>query len=282
MVSVFVSVDMEGIAGIATLQQVWRGSDDFPASRRLMTLEANAAVDGAFQGGATTVVVNDSHGDMYNLLPEDMDSRAELLIGSPKPWSMMQGFGPDFGVALFVGYHAGAGTEGAVLDHTYSGRLLYDVRLNGDSVTEAELNAALAGTYGVPVGLVTGDDKACAQAVKRLPGIRTVVVKEGYGRGVARSMHPSAAREAIRKGSAEAVHATVAGELHPYRLDPPFALEADLANTSAADLCAIAPGCERVGPRSVRFESEDFRAIFRCLLTWTYLGASEAPRYAGT
>ena len=280
MTNIFVSIDMEGIAGISTLQQVWRGSDDFPASRRLMTLEANAAVEGAFQGGASSVVVNDSHGDMYNLLPEGLDPRAELIIGSPKTLSMMQGFGPDFEVALFVGYHAAAGTQAAVLDHTYSGRLIYEVRLNGEPATEAELNAAFAGTYGVPVGLVTGDDKACAQAAKRLPGIRTVVVKEGYGRNVAKSLHPSAARDAIRKAAAETVAAR--GELHPYRPGPPFVLEADVANTSAADLCALAPGTDRVGPRTVRFEAQDFREGFRCLLAWTYLGASEAPRYAGT
>jgi len=282
MSNVFVSIDMEGVAGISTLQQVWRGSDDFPASRRLMTLEANAAVDGAFEGGATSVVVNDSHGDMYNLLAEELDPRAELLTGTPKPWSMMQGFSADFKVALFIGYHAAAGTEAAVLDHTYSGRLLYEVRVNGDPVGEAEVNAALAGTYGVPVGLVAGDDKACEQASKRLAGVRTVVVKKAYGRGVAQSMHPSRARDAIRAASAEAVRAAAIGELKPYVAAPPFALEADLANTSAADLCAMAPGCVRVGPRTVRFESADFVEAFRCLLTWTYLGASEAPRYAGT
>jgi D-amino peptidase len=280
MTTVFVSVDMEGIAGIAHLRQVWRGSDDFPAARKLMTEEANAAVAGAFDGGATTVVVNDSHGDMENLLPEDMDPRAELILGSPKVLSMMEGFGPQFGVALFVGYHAAAGTQGAVLDHTYSGRLLYEVRLNGDPVTEAELNAAFAGTFGVPVGLITGDDKACAQAAKRLPGIRTVVVKEGYGRNVAKSLHPSAAREAIRKGAGEAVAARE--ELTPYQPVAPFVLDADVANTSCADLCALAPGVDRVGPRTVRFETDDFREAFRCLLAWTYLGSSEAPRYAGT
>src|SRR5207244_12667995 len=155
------------------LQQVWRGSDDFPASRLLMTREANAAVAGAFDGGAAAVVVNDSHGDMYNLLPEEMDPRAELLIGSPKPWSMMQGLGPDFNVALFIGYHASAGTEGAVLDHTYSGRLLYEVRLNGEPASEADLNAAYAGTFGVPVGLLTRDDKARQQAERQLPGSKT-------------------------------------------------------------------------------------------------------------
>src|SRR5438093_2346584 len=273
MTNVFVSVDMEGIAGIAHLQQVWRGSDDFPAARDLMTGEANAAVSGAFDGGATGVVVNDSHGDMYNLLPEKLDPRAELILGSPKTLSMMQGFGPDFGVALFVGYHAAAGTQAAVLDHTYSGRLIWEVRLNGEPAAEAELNAAFAGTYGVPVGLITGDDKACAQAAKRLAGIRTVVVKEGYGRNVARSLHPSAARQAIRKGAEDAVASRA--DLAPYRPEPPFLLEADVANTSCADLCALAPGTDRVGPRTVRFEADDFRETFRCLLAWTYLGSSE-------
>jgi D-amino peptidase len=280
MVNVFISIDMEGIAGIAHLQQVMRGSDDFPASRELMTEEANAAVAGAFEGGATSVVVNDSHGDMYNLLAERMDPRAELLIGSPKALSMMQGFGPEFDVALFVGYHAAAGTQAAVLDHTYSGRLFYEVRVNGQPVTETELNAAFAGTYGVPVGLVTGDDKICAVASKQIPGVRTVVVKEAYGRNVARSLHPQAARDAIHKAAAEAVSSR--GDLSPYRIEPPIVLEADIANTSAADVCALAPGTERTGPRTVRFETQDFREAFRCLLAWAHLGASEAPRYAGT
>jgi D-amino peptidase len=280
MTTVFVSIDMEGIAGIAHLRQVWRGSDDFPAARKLMTLEANAAVAGAFDGGATAVVVNDSHGDMENLLPEEMDPRAELILGSPKALSMMEGFGPEFDLALFIGYHASAGTQAAVLDHTYSGRLFSEVRLNGEPVSEAELNAAFAGTFGVPVGLITGDDKACAQAARRLPGIRTVVVKEGYGRNVARSLHPSAARDAIRQGAAD----TVAGrdELTPYLPAAPFVLDADVANTSCADLCGLAPGVDRTGPRTVRFQTEDFRQAFGCLLAWTYLGASEAPRYAGT
>ena len=276
------SVDMEGIAGVAHLMQVMRGSDDFPVARELMTEEANAAVAGAFEGGATAVVVNDSHGDMYNLLAERLDARAELLIGSPKALSMMQGFGPEFAVALFVGYHASVGTQAAVLDHTYSGRLFYEVRLNGEPVSETDLNAAFAGTYGVPVGLVSGDDKACSQAVARLPQVRTVAVKEAYGRNVARSVHPSAARAAIRMASAEAVQAALAGELEPYRPDPPFVLEADLANTSATDLCGLAPGTERTGPRTVRFQTDDFREAFRCLLAWVHLGASEAPRYAGT
>ena len=277
----FISIDMEGIAGIAYLRQTMRGSDDYPAGRELMTREANAAIAGAFEGGAREVVVNDSHGDMYNLLPEALDPRAELILGTPKvPLSMMQGFSADFDVALFIGYHAAAGTEAAVLDHTYAGRTLYEVRLNGEPCTEAELNAAAAGVFGVPVGLVTGDDKACAQAAKRLPGIRTVVVKQSFGRGVARSLHPSAARAAIQEASADVVAA--AGDLSPYLPESPYTLECDMANTGVADLCSLTPGAQRSGPRTVRFETDDYLEAFRCLLAWTYLGASEAPRYAGT
>ena len=281
MTTVYVSIDMEGVAGIAHLQQVMRGSGDFERSRRLMTLEANAAAAGAFDGGATGVVVNDAHGDMYNLLADELDTRAGLIIGSPKvPGSMMQGFGPEFDIALFLGYHAAAGTEAAVLDHTFAGRLLYDVRVNGESWTEAELNAALAGLDGVPVGMVTGDDKICATVAKRLPGVRTVEVKQGLGRNVARSMHPELARKLIRETAADVV-ANPNG-VQPFRPDGPFTLEVDVVNTAVADLCSLAPGVARTGARTLRFDTPDFREAFRCLLAFTYLGMSEAPRYAGT
>lgn len=276
--NVYVSIDMEGVAGLAHLQQVTRGSIDYPMARELMTGEANAAIVGAFDAGATSVLVNDSHGTMFNLLPERLDSRAELVVGSPKAWSMMQGLGAGFDVCLFVAYHARAGTEAAVLDHTYSGRLLLDVRVNGEPWTEADLNAALAGTFGVPVGLVTGDDKCCAQAA-RIPGVRTVAVKQGYGRNAARSLHPSVARGRIREAAEAAVRAADAGALGPWLPPGPYALEADVSTTGAADLCALAPGVMRTGPRTLRFDTPNFPELYRCLLAFTYLGASEAPRY---
>jgi len=203
-VEVFVSIDMEGIAGIAHIRQVVRGNRRLPAVER------------PGHGGATRVVVNDSHGDMTNLLPDRMDPRAELTLGSPKvPLSMMTGIGPEFGCALFVGYHARAGSSAAVLDHTYSGRLLYDVRVNGESWTEADLNAALAGLDGVPVALVTGDQTCCEQSSVRLPGVRTVVVKRALNRHVATGISPQRAREQIRAGAEEAVRR--AGSREPFR-----------------------------------------------------------------
>jgi D-amino peptidase len=244
-----------------------------------MTEEANAAVAGAFDGGATAVVIGDSHGTMYNLLTELLDPRAAVVIGSPKTYSMMSGMDPDTGVCLFVGYHAAAGTEAAVLDHTYSGRAIYECRVNGDAWTEAELNAALAGVNGIPVGLLTGDDKACAAIAARLPWVIRVTVKEGMGRNAARSMHPAEARAKIREGSESAVRAASEGRLQAFEVEGPFTLEVDLANTGCADLCALAPKTERVGARTVRFRTGDFAEAYRCLLAWTYLADSQAPRY---
>ena len=178
---VFISIDMEGIAGITTLRQTYRGTDDYPWARELMTEEANAAVAGAFDAGIDRVVVSDSHGDMGNLLPARLDQRAELVQGAPKvPFSMMTGIENGFLCALFLGYHAGAGTQGAILDHTYTG-FFVDVRVNGESWNETHLNAALAGTFGVPVALVVGDRACCDQASARLEGVRTLSVKEGFG-----------------------------------------------------------------------------------------------------
>ena len=275
MTNVFISIDMEGIAGIAHLNQVTRGQADYTAGRKLMVGEANAAVEGAFDAGATRVVVNDSHGDMYNLIPEEMDPRAELTIGSPKlGGSMVQGIGEGFDVALFIGYHAPPGTESAVLDHTYSGKNFHDVRLTGEPVTEAELNALVAGSYGVPVGLVTGDDKICALVEKSIPGAKTVVVKHAYGRHAARSLHPKEARAAIRAGVKEAVALAKAKELRPHVIDGPYVFEVETRSSLGAELAALAPGTQRVGGRTVRFETDDLREGFRCLLAWMYLSTS--------
>lgn len=235
-----------------------------------MTREANAAITGAFAGGATRVTVNDSHGDMWNLQPEELDARAELTMGSPKAWSMMQGIDDGHDVCLFVGYHAAAGAQDGVLAHTYAGASLYEVRLNGAAVTEAELNATLAAEHGVPVGLVTGDDVICTLAEKRLPGVRTVGVKRGMGFTVTSSMHPEVARTAITAAAEQAVRN--ARDLEPQRTaDAPFTLEVDTIMPTGAELCSMVPGVQRVGGRTVRFTTSSYPDAYRCLLAFTYL-----------
>jgi D-amino peptidase len=168
---VFISVDMEGMAGIVHLHQVMRGMPEYERSCRLMTAETNAAIAGARRAGATRIVVNDSHGDMRNFLLDELDDGVEVISGGDKPFSMGAGLDPTFEVAFFVGYHASVGSELAVMDHTYGGRTIYAMRINGRPQSETTLNAALAGSYGVRTALITGDRTTVEEATAALPGI---------------------------------------------------------------------------------------------------------------
>lgn len=268
---VLISVDLEGVAGIATRQQIHPGGHDYSIARALMTAEANAAVAGAFEGGATSVVVNDSHGPADNLLGEQLDRRADYVVGDPKPLDMLQELTPRTGVVLFVGYHAGAVDPTGVLGHTYSGGAFADVRLNSASIGEAELNALIVADAGVPLGLVTGDDVVCAVAEKAFPGVVTVPVKTARGRTAARSKHPAAAREAITAGAALAVANALQGSVRPLAVPSELVVEADLRPNGAAELAALVPGTERTGARTVRFQAASPHEALNVLIVWSAL-----------
>ena len=166
---VYISVDMEGIAGIATLDQTVTGQSGYCSAQSLMTAETNAAIAGAFEAGATSVTVSDSHGKMDNLLHAELDPRARLVFGTPRAQCMAHGITPDQDVALFIGYHAPGGTPG-VLAHTFSSEFIR-MRINGHEVSEAEVNALYATSRGVPVGLITGDGQICALAARVMPNV---------------------------------------------------------------------------------------------------------------
>jgi D-amino peptidase len=272
-VDVYVSVDMEGVAGVFSREQAMRGDTDaYRRACRLMTEEANAAVAGAMASGAQRVIVNDAHGRMNNLDPELLDRRAECSAGHPKPYSMMAGIGPQFGAALFVGYHAGAGSAPAIMDHTLT-PVLRGVRLNGARQTEATLNAALAGHFGVPVALVTGDEAACAEATAALgANLATVVTKAALGCEAAYSLHPAVARERIEVATREGLARVAAGRIEPFRVEPPYVLDCDLCSTLAADYTVTMPGTERSSGRTVRYRHDDYPTVFRALLSIAMLG----------
>jgi D-amino peptidase len=277
-VDVVISVDLEGVAGIATRQQVRPDGRDYPVARVLMTGEANAAIAGAFDGGATSVVVNDSHGPMDNLLGEQLDPRADYVVGDPKPLDMVQEVTPQTGVVLFVGYHAGAADPSGVLAHTYSGGAFADVRLNGRSISEAELNGLMAAAAGVPVGLVTGDDVICAAIEKVFPCVVTVAVKTALGRTAARSKHPEAARKAIRAGAERAVAGAASGAIRPVPVPEVLAIEADLRVSGAAEIAVLVPGAERTGAASVRFTAASPREAMDVLNVWSVLASQYMNR----
>lgn len=237
-----------------------------------MTAEANAAIEGALQAGARAIVVSDSHWDMRNLLPEELHPAAELIQGSPRRWSMMEGIDSSFDAVCFVGYHAMAGTESGVIDHTYTGSVL-NVRIDGRPIGEIGLNAALAGSFGVPVAFVSGDQKAIAEAKDWLgDDVAGVAVKQGLSRYAARSLAPPVARERIRAGVAEALQQRPA----PLRLTGSLTLSVDYMKTAQADVAAIMPGVERIAPRTVEYTADDYLTLFRAWRALFLLGGIEA------
>lgn len=274
---VFLSVDMEGMAGIVHLHQVMRGTSEYERSCKLMTAETNAAVAGARRAGATRFLVNDSHGDMRNFVLDELDEGVEVISGADKPYSMGAGLDPTFEVAFFVGYHASVGTERAIMDHTYGGRTIYALRINGREQSEATLNAALAGTYGVRTALITGDRATIDQAAAELPGIEGVVVKEALGRQAARSLHPVEACRQIEAGAYRAYAERTSRPL--YQPKGPFTLEIDWMNASMADLSMQIPDVERAGGRTVRYTTPDFQTCYRMLLALLVTATPAAYQY---
>ncbi len=279
---VYLSIDMEGIAGVVHEDQTNpvdpRCASEYGRFRRLMTFEANAAIEGALAGGATRVLVNDSHWSMRNLLAEDLHPGAELVSGGAKSWSMMEGIDAGWDLAALIGYHAKAGTANAILDHTYTDRI-FDVRLNGTSVGEVGINAALAGAFGVPISLVTGD-KALGMEARALLGdrVQTIAVKEAVSRQAARHLSPETARALIRDSMREVVEdARRHGVARAKRfiVPAPTTVEVDFVQTVHADNASMAPGIIRTGPRTVSSRHEDFREVFRAFRTMFNLGGLE-------
>lgn len=272
-VRIYISVDMEGVAGVVRRAQVIRGEHGYDAACRLMTGEADAAAKGAFDAGATEVLVNDSHGDMANLVLDELDARVQVLSGNLKRFSMAEGLQDGhFDLALFVGYHGGAGTRNAILDHTYRSSVAWAVRVNGRELNEAALNAMVAGAAGTPVGLVTGDASTCEQCRTLLGDVETVTVKWAVGRLAARSLHPEQARAAIREGARRAV--TGAKRFSPHRPPAPYELELDTITTAMADAAALMPGVERPAPRTLRYVADDVTTLFGALLSILRLGGT--------
>ncbi len=257
---IFISADMEGTAGVTDRDQVSPGTADYARFRRLMTEEVNAAVLGALEAGAKEVVVNDSHGSMRNLLIEELHPQAQLISGRPKPHGMMQGIDTSFDAVFFTGYHAAAGTQNGVLDHTYRGTTVRQIKLGNLAVGEAAFNAALAGHFKVRVALVTGDATAVAQTKKLLTHVEAVAVKEPIGRVAARSHPPVEARRRIKEGATRALRRLK--DLKPLVLPRPVHLELDWVTTAMADQCMMIPGMVRLNPRAVAYKARDVEQAY--------------------
>ena len=203
---VYISVDMEGISGVVGDDQTSAGQPEYARSRKLMAEDANAAIRGAFDGGATAVVVNDSHGSQRNLLPEDLDPRARLISHSFKRHGMVEGLDDTFDAVIFIGYHAKADSPRGLFAHTGSG-VVKDVQVNGRSAGEGGLNTLMAQWYGVPVVMISGDDVAIEQQKEWTPDVRGVVVKRAINMRAVEGISPSQARREIQAAARDGVAA---------------------------------------------------------------------------
>ena len=250
---VFISVDMEGLAGVVSASEVSSTGPDYGHFRTIMAGETNAAVDGAFRAGATDVLVRDSHGAKQNLLPGDLDPRARLLRGqSIGPRNMMEGIDKTFEAVVFIGYHAKAGTPNAILEHTSTGNVV-DFSINGVSLPEGGYNAITAGLVGVPVVFASGDRALVDQLRALLGPIDGVSVKEEVGDAVI-SLSPKQAQDEIRRGVEQAVRNR--SRFKPYVLPGPYTMTLRVKSERPPY-----KGAERVGPGEFRFSSPDFFEI---------------------
>jgi len=263
-VKVFISIDLEGVTGVCREAQTTMGTPDYREAVKSMRADLDAAIEGCLEAGATEIVVSDAHDYSANLACDDLPDCVQLASGTPNQLSMMHGLDETFAAALFIGYHAMAGTTGGVLDHTYT----YDVfRVRVDEyleVGETGINAALAGRFGVPVVFVSGDQVTAVEAEELLPGVRTAVVKYGATRTAARLLPPSVTRPAIRAGVSEALRASD----RPAPIDfSGLPMRVTFQRTRACDSAARCPGVERVDARTLQIPGGDYLQTFTSLQT---------------
>ena len=265
---VYVSVDMEGITGLVDYTHVDSDHHNYERSRIIMTDEANHVITAAFEAGANDVVVNDSHGSMNNLLIERLHPETQLITGSVKPFSMVQGLDGSFDGAIFTGYHARAAQPG-VMSHT----MIYGVRnmyINDAAVGELGFNAYVAGYYGVPVIMVAGDDRAALEAEQLIPHVTTAVVKEAISRSAAKSLTPAKAGQVLQEKTAWAMQ----NYQNVKPLTPPDhpLLSIEFTNYGEAEWAHLMPGTEIIpGTTIVRYQAKDILEAYQAMLVMTEL-----------
>lgn len=260
---IYISADMEGVSGTVTGDQLGPGGFEYERFRQFMTQEVLAAIEAAKAAGATEILVSDSHGNGENLLIERLPVDVSVVRSWPRPLMMMQGIDSSFSAALFIGYHASAANPRGVRAHTISSARFADVRLNGRSVTEGAINAAIAGYYGVPVVMVSGDDAAVAEVKALLGDIEGAVVKWNYGFHSARTLTPEAGARLIGEKVTAALKRV--GQFKPHLLQGAVTLDLQFKHYRPAEMLAYLPIVQRTDARTIRYVGSDMLAISKFL-----------------
>ncbi len=273
--NVYISADMEGVVGVVTSEQLGPSGFEYGRFREFMTAEVNAAIDAAREGGATRIVVSDSHGNGQNLLLERLPNDVLVVRSWPRPLMMMQGIDESFDVAIFLGYHSSTTNTKGVRAHTLSSANLTALRLNGIDVPEAGLNAAIAGYFGVPVVMISGDDAIIEEAQGLLGDIEGAVVKWSYGFHSALTMVPDAAYKLIGEKVAAGIRRRA--EFTPYRLEGPIRVEVGFKNYRPVELLGLLPGVDRLDSHTIGFTGQDIIEVSRFLEFITSYSPSLTP-----
>ncbi|RZM03621.1 MAG: aminopeptidase [Variovorax sp.] len=262
MTKILISVDIEGVAGVYHPEQVRPGNPEYERARRLMAAEANAAIAGAFDGGADEVFVNDSHGGFRNMPPDLLDERAQVIQGKPRYLGMVSGVELDVDGVFFVGYHSRAQGRG-ILAHTINSFAFARITLAGRELGEAGLYGALAGAYHAPVLMASGDDVFIAETRELFPQARWVRTKRAAGAHSGTSLSPARSCAAIRQGAHEAM--ALCGGVAPFVIEGPIEVELQTQTTALADLFCQWPTLRRVSGDALRFEADGIEAAVRML-----------------
>ncbi|MCD6510384.1 MAG: M55 family metallopeptidase [Thermoprotei archaeon] len=261
----YISVDMEGISGIASIHQLGPGKREYERGRKLMTLEVKAAIEGAKDFGVDMIVVNDAHGSMTNLLLEELPDYVNVIYGFPKPLSMVSLMDEGFDAAFFIGYHSRKGIPYSIWDHTLSGVMIQRIRINDEEVSEFWLNAAVAGRFGIPVALVTGDDKLVAHAKELIPQIEVVETKKGLSRSAALMRHPLAVYETIKSAVRRALEKVKRNEIPVFAPKGPYEVSVEFTDSLIADFVELIPGVKRRDGLVVEYNTEDVLDVYKIL-----------------
>ncbi len=269
---IYISADIEGISGVVNGSFTAQKEINYERARRLMTEEVNAAIEGARLAGAKDILVNDSHGPMTNIIIEDLDEDARLISGNKKLFGMMEGIDDSFDAVLLIGYHARHNTPG-VLSHTYYGAVVYETKINGRAVGEAELNSMAAGYYNVPLVFVSGDDVLAEQIREFNSEVETLIVKKAHGRYCAESLQPKLVHKLLRE-SVQNVLSSKLKSIRPNKVEGSIELEIAFHNSGMAEATLFIPGVELVTPNRVRYMAKDIMEAYKLRAALVTLASS--------
>ncbi|MBY0123181.1 M55 family metallopeptidase [Bacillus sp. S/N-304-OC-R1] len=257
---IYISADIEGISGVATIQQLVNNSE-YQRFRKLMTEEVNAAIRGAHNGGANEVVVADGHGNMSNIIIEDLDPRARLVSGNNRVMCQLEGLDETFDGIIFIGHHGRESASQAVISHTLAGICVKEIMINNKVVGETEMNALVAGSLKIPAIFISGDDQYVSEVKETLPDVESVVVKYARDRLAAELIHPQVVHEEIEKRVACSLKK--ANEIKPITMEGPITFEIEFKGPQQANMTTTLPTVQKISSTRIKFTCDDMITAYK-------------------